>query len=260
MKKPNELSIAIYAAKMAGKLITQQIKRKKIVGYKSKVDFVTNVDKNSEKLITSILRRNFPEYGILAEEGTRIERENIWIIDPLDGTTNFMHNYPFFCVSIALVENGKQKLGVVYDPIRKEMFYAFIGKGAFLNGKKITVSDTKRLEDSLLVTGFYYERGDIMNKTLKKMEEFLSRGVHGVRRDGSAALDLCYIACGRYDGYWEYVLNPWDFAAGSLIAKEAGAIVTDTQGKELEMKKSSILVANKHIHEKMLEIVNDVQN
>ncbi|MEM5871576.1 MAG: inositol monophosphatase family protein [Candidatus Aenigmatarchaeota archaeon] len=256
MKKPDELRVAIEVAKKAGKLILRQNYSKKIIGFKSKVNFVTNVDKNSEKLITNLLLKEFPDYGILAEEGTKEKGENVWIIDPLDGTTNFMHGYPFFCVSIALVKNGKQFLGVVYDPNKNEIFYALNKKGAFLNENKIEASKTKYIHSSLLATGFYYDRKEIMERTVKKIGEFLSLGIQGIRRDGAAALDLCYVACGRFDGYWEYILSPWDFAAGSLIAKEAGAIVTTTEGKQIEMKKNGILAANKFLYKKMLEIVS----
>lgn len=256
MKQNKELVFAQEAARKAGKLIVSQAGSRKIIAFKSKIDFVTNVDKNSEKLITSMIRKRFPDHGIMAEEGTSIKnKENTWIIDPLDGTTNFTHGYPFFCVSIALVRDGLQSLGVVYDPIRKEMFHAAAGHGAYLNGKRIHVSKAVELKDSLLVTGFYYERGEIMRKTLEKMGDFLTRNVHGVRRDGSAALDMCYVACGRIDGYWEYVLSPWDFAAASLIAREAGAKVTSPSGAPLEMARMGVLAANPKLHKKMLDVI-----
>ncbi len=257
MKKPNEeFSVAVEAAREAGKLILHQSSSRRIVDFKTKIDFVTNVDKNSEKLITSMIRKSFPDHGILAEEGTSAEGENLWIIDPLDGTTNFMHGYPFFCVSIALVKKGKQAMGVVYDPLKNEMFHAVAGRGAYLNGKKIKASSAKELKDSLLLTGFYYDRGELMKKNLQKIAEFFSRNVHGIRRDGSAALDMCSIACGRADGYWEFLLSPWDFAAASLIAKEAGAKITTTEGKPVEMKKGGILAAaNESLHKRMLEIL-----
>jgi myo-inositol-1(or 4)-monophosphatase len=258
MKLSEELSVAFEVAKEAGKLIIRQFKKRKIIGLKSNIDFVTNVDKNSEKLITFIIKKNFPDHGILSEEGTRSEgdSENLWVIDPLDGTTNFMHGYPFFCVSISLVRKNKQALGVVYDPLRKEMFHSLVNKGSFLNGKRIKVSKTKDLENSLIVTGFYYDRGEIMRKTVKSIEKFYLKNVHGIRRSGSAALDLCHVSCGRTDGYWELMLNPWDFAAGSLIVKEAGGIVTTAEGKPLKMKTTSILAANKYLHKKMLEVLN----
>ena len=256
MKQNKELVFAQEAARKAGQLILSQADNRRILTFKSKIDFVTNVDKNSEKLITSLIRKRFPDHGVMAEEGTSIKNnENMWIIDPLDGTTNFTHGYPLFCVSIALVRNGRQSLGVVYEPIRKEMFHAVAGHGAYLNGKKISVSKAKELKDSLLVTGFYYDRGKIMRKTLEKMGDFLTRNVHGVRRDGSAAMDMCYVACGRVDGYWEYVLSPWDFAAASLIASEAGAKVTSPDGKPIEMKRMGILAANPELHRKMFEVI-----
>ncbi len=255
-KQSDEFAIAVEAARKAGKLILEQAISRKIVGFKTKVDFVTNVDKNSERLITSLIKKHFPDHGILAEEGTNSEGDNLWIIDPLDGTVNFMHGYPYFCVSIALVKKGKQMIGVVYDPLKNEMFHAIAGKGAYLNGKKIRVSKVKNLNDSLLITGFYYDRGEIMRRTLQKIGEFLMLNIQGIRRDGSAALDMCAVASGRADGYWEFVLSPWDFAAASLIAKESGARVTTTEGKGIDMNKSGILAANKEIHKKMLEVLS----
>jgi len=254
-KQSDEFAIAVEAARKAGKLILEQATSRKIVGFKTKVDFVTNVDKNSERLIASLIKKHFPDHGILAEEGTNSEGDNLWIIDPLDGTVNFMHGYPCFCVSIALVKKGKQAIGVVYDPLKDEMFHAISGKGAYLNGKKIRVSKAKDLNDSLLITGFYYDRGEIMRRTLQKIGEFLMLNIQGIRRDGSAALDMCAVANGRADGYWEFVLSPWDFAAASLIAKEAGAKITTTEGKPIEMNKGGILAANNNIHKRMLEIL-----
>jgi myo-inositol-1(or 4)-monophosphatase len=255
MKLNKELAVAKKAAIDAGKLIVSHASDREIVAFKSKVDFVTNVDKMSEKLITSVIKKHFPGHGILAEEGTNSTGKNMWVIDPLDGTTNFMHGYPHFSVSIALVNNGKQELGVVYDPLKNEMFHAVAGGGAYLNGKRISASNVSELKDSLLATGFYYERGELMRKTLEKIGKFLSMGIHGIRRDGSAALDVCYVACGRIDGYWEYVLSPWDFAASSLIANEAGAKVTTTQGTPIEMKKNGVLAANPQLYVKMLKII-----
>lgn len=255
-KQSDEFAIAVEAARKAGKLILEQTISRKIVGFKTKVDFVTNVDKNSERLITSLIKKHFPDHGILAEEGTNSEDDNLWIIDPLDGTVNFMHGYPCFCVSIALVKKGKQTIGVVYDPLKDEMFHAIAGKGAYLNDRGIRVSKAKELNDSLLITGFYYDRGEIMRRTLQKIGEFLMLNIQGIRRDGSAALDMCAVASGRADGYWEFVLSPWDFAAASLIVKEAGARVTTTEGKPIEMNKGGILAANNNIHKRMLEILS----
>lgn len=258
MKINKELSIAKKAAVEAGKLIIKDFGKSRIIKFKSKVDFVTKTDNDSEKLITTMIKKNFPDHSILAEEGTRREKgsENLWIIDPLDGTTNFAHGYPFFSVSIALILKGRQVLGVVYDPIRNEMFHSIAGKGSYLNGKRIKVTNVKDLKDSIIIIGFWYDRGKIMRKTLEKTGEFFSEGIQGTRRSGSAALDLCYIASGRADGFWEFFLNPWDFAAGSLLVKEAGGIVTTTEGKPLEMKGSTVLATNKYLHKKMLEVLN----
>jgi myo-inositol-1(or 4)-monophosphatase len=255
MRRSEELSLAMDAARRAGELILGQSVRRRIVAFKSKVDFVTNVDRNSEKLITSMIRKRFPDHGIMAEEGTSFDGRHLWVIDPLDGTVNFMHGYPLFCVSIALVVDGKQELGVVHNPLRKETFHAVAGGGAYLNGRRIMVSKATEIKDSLLVTGFYYERGDLMRKTLEKMGEFLSLGVQGIRRDGSAAMDMCSVACGRADGYWEYVLSPWDFAAASLIASEAGATVTTPQGGKIKMVKNGIIAANPRLYRKMFKIL-----
>ncbi len=256
MKMIEEMALAKKAARAAGDLILAQTRGRRIVEFKSKVDFVTNADKNSEKLITSMIRKRFPEHGILAEEGTSFEGENLWVIDPLDGTINFMHGYPLYCVSIALVRNGKQMLGVVYDPLRKEMFHAIAGEGAYLNGKPISVSDARELKDSLISTGFYHEMGDgLLRKSLGKIHVLVSSGVHGIRRGGSAALDMCHLACGRIDGYWIYAVNPWDFAAASLIAKEAGAVVTTPQGGGIKIEKNGIVAANRKLYPKLFEIV-----
>jgi myo-inositol-1(or 4)-monophosphatase len=257
MKMTEEMALARKAARAAGDLILSQSRNRKIVGFKSKVDFVTNVDKNSEKLITSMIKKRFPGHGIMAEEGTNIKgRENLWIIDPLDGTINFMHGYPFFCVSIALIRNGKQALGVVYDPLRKEMFHAVAGGGAYLNGKRISVSKTKEMKDSLISTGFYHDIGDgLVKKTLEKIDNLVSTGVQGIRRGGSAALDMCYLAYGRIDGYWIYALSPWDFAAASLIAREAGATITTPRGGRIEIKKNGIVAANRHLYDKLFRAV-----
>jgi myo-inositol-1(or 4)-monophosphatase len=205
-----------------------------------------------------MIKEKYPEHEIFSEETSNKEifSDNLWIVDPLDGTTNYIHGFPFFCVSIAYSHKNKVMLGVVFDPLRKELFFAEKNKGAFLNGQKIKVSKVERLCDALLVTGFAYERGDIMRKNLEKIENFFSSGMHGIRRTGSAALDLCYVACGRTDGYWEFALKPWDHAAGSLIVKEAGGKITKINGEEYDFRVRDILASNGKIHEKMLEILN----
>ena len=212
--------IAIKAAKEAGKIILNYyLKNVNAFSKKNTYDLVTKADIDAESKIITILKDKFPEHSILTEESgeERNESDYLWIIDPLDGTNNFYHKFPMFCVSIALYKKGKPLIGVVFDPIKKELFSAEKNKGAYLNDKQIKVSSTNSLNKSLLALGFYYERGSLMRKSLGQMKKFFYENVHGIRRTGSAALDLCYTACGRFDGYWELKLNPWDYAAGSLI-------------------------------------------
>jgi myo-inositol-1(or 4)-monophosphatase len=252
------LKTAIKAAKEAGVIIIESMKNKKIIDYKSAVNILTDTDLKSEKKIISIIKEKFPDHSFYTEEdlGKKTASNHLWIIDPLDGTTNFFHTFPHFCVSIAHLFKGKVDLGVIFDPFKKELFYAEVGKDAFLNNKKITVSNTKKLFDALLITGFAYERGEILKRNLKFIEKFFDVGIQGIRRTGSAALDLCYVACGRADGYWEFAIKPWDHAAGSLIVKEAGGETTKINGEKYEVFKNDILVSNSKIHEQMLKVLN----
>ena len=217
-------------AREAGTLLMQYFGRVTIE-YKGEVDLVTEADRASEKLIVERLRARWPEHGIVAEEGTRSEMEADyrWYVDPLDGTTNFAHGYPVFCVSIALTRrDGQLEAGVLYDPTRDEMFAAERGQGATLNGRTIQVSKTKRLVESILGTGFPSHKRH-KNPNIFFYHQITLRS-HGVRRAGSAALDLANVACGRYDGFWEFNLNPWDTAAGVLLVQEAGGSVTRFDG------------------------------
>ena len=250
---------AIKAAKAAGKIHLKYFNKKLEIKTKSgHQDRVTIADTESEKKIVSIIKKHFPEHNILAEEAKykKTDSEYTWIIDPLDGTNNFSHGMPIFCVSIALAKNDKIILGVVYDPIRKELFSAESGKGATLNGKKISVSKNTELKDCLLITGFYYDRGVPMLKNLVNIKHFFLNGILGLRRLGSAALNLCDVACGRADGFWEFYLNTWDFAAGMLIVEEAGGKVTNKSNDELKIKPSYVVASNGKIHEQILKIIN----
>jgi len=221
-------------------------------------DQVTEADIESEKVIVQVIKKFFPRHNILAEEnqyqGT--DSEYTWIIDPLDGTNNFTHALPVFSISIALAQKQKVIMGLVYNPIRDELFTAQAGKGAFLNEKAIRVSENIKLKQSLLITGFYYDRSEHMKRTLKNIELFFEQGIMGIRRFGSAALDLAFIACGRADGFWEFCLNPWDFAAGKLILEEAGGKVTDLEGKSIAIKPSYIVASNGQIHRAMRRVLN----
>ncbi|MDI6754972.1 MAG: inositol monophosphatase family protein [Thermodesulfobacteriota bacterium] len=248
--------IAILAAKEAGLLLKNKLGQRRKVAYKGAVNLVTEMDLLAEKVIVSTISRHYPTHNILAEEKT-IKQENSpfrWIIDPLDGTTNYAHGYPVFCVSIALEKSGEIILGVVYDPTREELFLAEKGKGARLNGKKIHVSSVPKLSLSLLATGFPYDLRESPVNNFDHFHNFALR-VHAVRRAGSAALDLCYVASGRFDGFWEMKLGPWDMAAGSLIVQEAGGKISDFSGENLGLNGQHVLASNGKIHREMLEIL-----
>jgi len=249
--------IAVQAAKRGGKLLKEGLQEEITVSYKEALEIVTNIDTRSEKAIVALISRNFPDHQIMAEEGSgrKIRSSYKWIIDPLDGTTNFSHRFPFFCVSIALEVKGRVRLGVIYDPVRRELFSAEKGKGAFLNGLALQTSSVKSLKQSLLVTGFAYDIQSDPSNTFKHFIDF-TLNAQAVRRTGSAALDLCYVAAGRFDGFWEMKLRPWDTAAGSLILSEAGGRVTDFSGGPYSIYGDEILATNSNIHKEMIKILN----
>jgi len=250
---------AIRAAKEAGKIILHYYsKNVNAMSKDNTYNLVTEADIAAENKIISIIKNNFPAHSLLTEEsGEEIHNSDYcWVIDPLDGTNNFYHKFPMFCVSIALYKKGKPLIGVVFDPLKNEFFCAEKNEGAYLNNKKIKVSNANTLKKSLLALGFYYERGLLMRKSLDQMKKFFYENVHGIRRTGSAALDLCYTACGRLDGYWELKLNPWDYAAGSLILTEAGGRITDIQGKRYHLMMGNVAASNGKIHRHMIKILN----
>ncbi|HKF20471.1 MAG TPA: inositol monophosphatase family protein [Candidatus Angelobacter sp.] len=223
------------------------------IEYKGDVDLVTQADRSSEELIVESIRRQWPEHDLLGEEGSRRETGSDfrWYIDPLDGTTNFAHGYPVFCVSLALESKGERIAGVIYDPCRDEMFAAAKGKGATLNGRAIHVSKTARLAESLIATGFPSHKRH-KNPNINFYHQLTLRS-HGVRRAGSAALDLCYVACGRFDAFWEFNLNPWDTAAGVLMVGEAGGNVTNFSGGAFAIDSREVLASNVLVHDEMLK-------
>ncbi|UCD18270.1 MAG: inositol monophosphatase [Candidatus Zixiibacteriota bacterium] len=240
----------------AGKILLKKARRHHRIELKGRVNLVTDADLASERFIIRMIKKRFPGHSILAEERARIENgsEFRWVVDPLDGTTNFAHNFPFYCVSIACEYRGKMVLGVVYDPERNELFSARQKGGAFLNRRRITVTSQFRLERSLLATGFPYDIGSCREDNLKQFNRF-ARLARGVRRAGSAALDLCYLACGRFDGFWELKLHPWDTAAGIVIVEEAGGKVTDFRGKAYSIYGKYILATNARIHNQMKKVL-----
>ena len=246
------------AALEAGQMLKRSIDRGREVFFKGSVDLVTNFDREAQQMIFARLSASFPEAGFLAEEGLaeKKEAEFRWIIDPLDGTTNFTHRFPIFSVSIGLEYQGKIVLGVVYDPMREEMFQAMEAEGAYLNQKRIRVSNLDDLDKSLLATGFPYDVRESPVNNIVHFNNFLTR-VQAVRRCGSAALDLCYVACGRFDGFWELKLKPWDVAAGALIVKEAGGRLSDFAGQDFSVFSSEVLATNGLIHEAMIAVLQE---
>lgn len=254
-----KLSDLLDLAHQAGNIIAAGFGREHQIGYKGLVDPVTEVDRKSEAFLIQEIQARFPGHRIVAEESGSLDgqQEACWYIDPLDGTVNYAHSLPIFCVSIAYATQGQVALGVVYDPIRDECFSAERGAGAWLNETPIHIAPTRELIRSLLVTGFPY---DMWNAPVNNLEYYgrFARRTQGVRRLGSAALDLCYVAAGRLDGYWEMKLNAWDIAAGGLIAAEAGAQVTDLTGLPDYLKPPySILAANEALHAQMLAVLQE---
>lgn len=248
---------AIDTARRAGALLRDNVGRIGSIEFKGAVDIVTDVDRKSEALIIDAIKKAFPGHGILAEESPEVKQDSPfkWIIDPLDGTTNYSHGFPFFCVSIGFEISGEVAFGVVYDPMMNELFTAEKGKGATLNGKKTGVSTIGELGKSLLATGFPYDLRSSKDNNLDRFSEF-SLKAQAIRRAGSAALDLCYIASGRFDGYWEMKLKPWDVAAGSLIVSESGGAVTDFSGGPFSIYGKECLASNGLIHEDMTRILS----
>jgi|SRR5579863_733105 len=247
----------LSVTKAAGKVIRDGLKREVKIQYKGEINLVTEIDRQSEDLIVKTIRSRFPEHGIIAEEGSLLESRSPyrWIIDPLDGTTNYAHRFPFFCVSIGLEFEGEMCLGVVYNPVLAELFFAERGKGATLNGKPIGVSPTSSLSQALLVTGFAYDCRVTKENNMNHFSDFTLQS-QGVRRTGSAALDLSYVACGRFDGFWERRLNPWDVAAGSLLVREAGGEVSSFSGDRFRVDSKEILASNGKIHHAMISVLH----
>ena len=252
------LQIAIDTAKNAGKILTENLGKVRHIEHKGgeATNLVTEVDKESERFIIGTLKKHFPGHDFLGEETGeyKIQSEYRWIIDPLDGTVNYAHGLPIFSVSIALEYKGEIVLGVVYDPSHDELFSAEKGKGAYLNNVRLSVSKASQLIDSLLVTGFPYDVKNDVNSYLNPFKEFMIEG-QAIRRLGSAALDLAYVACGRFDGFWEGKLNAWDMAAGVLLVTEAGGCWTDYNGNPSTVYNPKMLATNGRIHQQMVDVL-----
>jgi myo-inositol-1(or 4)-monophosphatase len=251
------LAAARDAARLAGDYLQEHHDSVREISYKGAVDLVTDCDRRSQALIVSHLSERFPGHDYVAEEGLHDEKgaEFRWIIDPLDGTTNFAHGFPVYSISIALERHGEIGLGVVFDPTRGEMFTAVRGGGAELNGRSVSVSSTPDLDTSLLATGFPYDVRESRQNNLDHFADFAVRA-QAIRRCGSAALDLCYVACGRFDGFWELKLATWDVAAGSLMVTEAGGRVTDFRGGPPDITGKETVASNGHIHDALLRVLD----
>jgi myo-inositol-1(or 4)-monophosphatase len=247
----------IKAAFESGRILKSYFGNISHIRKKGLVDLVTEADVASEEKIIEIIRRSFPDHSILAEESglQQGDLDHQWIIDPLDGTVNFAHQVPIFSISIAYAFRGTPVMGVVLNPVTGELFSAVAGEGAFLNDRPIQVSDTRIVQESLLASGFPYDLWSIFDTITERLENCL-KAAQGIRRLGSAAIDICAVACGRFDGFWEQNLHPWDTAAAMVIASEAGAVVTDFANQPFSMDKKEILATNGNIHAEMLSLLN----
>ncbi len=266
VKSPN-INVMINAAERAGRDLVRDFGEVEQlqVSKKGPADFVSTADKKAEETIQYVLQKARPEYGFLMEESGVIKGEDTdcrWIVDPLDGTTNFLHGLPHFAVSIALEENGEVTCGVVYDPVKDEMFWAEKGKGAFMNDRRMRVSARTRLSESVFATGIPFLGRDTENDGhalfLRRLEKVMEKTA-GVRRFGAASLDLAYVAAGRFDGFWERGLESWDVAAGALIVKEAGGFLSDAQGRAYNFKRADIVAANEKIHKSLLDVLRSAK-
>ncbi|MFW6253909.1 MAG: inositol monophosphatase family protein [Chitinivibrionales bacterium] len=252
-----EKNIAIEIARKAGQMVVQLQQGVKIEE-KETNNLVTEADTRAQAFIIDAIRTHYPDADFLGEEGDferDLEAEDLWIIDPIDGTNNYAHSIPLYSISIAYARRGQVKAGVVYLPALGELFSAAEGEGAEFNGAPMRVSSSDSLERSIISTGFYYDRGKMMKRTLSSIEALFEANTRGIRRTGTAALDFSWVACGRFDGYFEYSLSPWDFAAGMLLVREAGGICTDRDGAPLSLASEGVIVSNGTIHEQFLDVV-----
>lgn len=250
------MDFAQNLARKAGCLLAEKFTRHNPVYYKGTIDLVTEADKMSEELILAEISHRYPDHGVLSEESKEKNGRAAmrWIVDPLDGTTNYAHGFPFFCVSIALEKDGSVVLGVVYDPIRDDLFEASLGGGARLNGKELRVSSVADLSRGLLATGFPYDIRESPDNNLNFFTAMIMKA-QAIRRPGAAALDLAYLAAGRIDGFWELKLKPWDTAAGSLLVTEAGGALSDMTGAKWNLFSPGLVASNGLLHQQMLEVL-----
>jgi myo-inositol-1(or 4)-monophosphatase len=253
-----ELTVALDAARAGGAVVSRYYREGVAMRHKETWNLVSDADVESEQAIIGVITEAFPDHAVLAEESRQDEAdaESLWIVDPIDGTNNFAHAIPHFAISIACYRNGAPLCGVIYNPIREGWFVTIRGEGAWRNGERVSVSPTGRLDESLVALGFYYDRGTMMEATLATMRDLFGQKVHGIRRFGTASLDLALVACGQVGAYFEYQLSPWDFAAGRLFVEEAGGTCTTCHGEPLPLARTGLLASNGHLHPTMLEIIS----
>ena len=260
IKNDDLLNVAVEAGLAASNIIMEALGEPRIADYKGKTDLVTVTDYQSENTIKSIISSYFADHNFLAEESGKdsISSEYLWIIDPLDGTTNFVHGYPSFAVSIGLFYKNEPLIAVVVEMPHTKLYSAVKSEGAWCEGRSITCSETFSVEKSLLITGFGYEHGDLWEQNMTLFKHFTNT-TQGVRRLGAAAVDICHVASGHADGFWEYDLKPWDTAAGILIAKEAGCVISNMTGNPCSIYDNNILITNPYIHEKLLNEIKSIR-
>lgn len=256
-----ELSVARKAAVAGGEIVARYFRDGVAMrAGKESYNLVSDADVESEHAIVEVIRQYFPDHAVLGEESHGMDAdaqaaEAVWVIDPLDGTNNFAHGIPHFSVSIACYRQGRAECGVIHNPVRGEWYTAVRGQGAFHDGEPAHVTGRTRLDEVLVGVGFYYDRGAMMEATLAAVRALFEQHIHGIRRFGTASLDLCHVACGQYGAFFEYELSPWDFAAGRLFVEEAGGRITTCRGESLPLEKTSVLASNGPLHEAVLEIV-----
>lgn len=260
MIDPLLTATAIEGALLAGRIHRRYFRHPVSIAKKGITDLVTTADLEAERAFRDLIAARFPNHDVLGEEGASADdpprASHRWIVDPLDGTTNFAHGLPHFAISIAYYEQGQPRCGVIYNPIREDWYVTEAGQGAWYNGRRVQVSNETSLSQSLVGVGFYYDRGAMMEATLRAIHELFGHQIHGIRRFGTASLDLAQVALGMYGAYFEYQLSAWDFAAGRLFVEEAGGRVTNCQGEPLPLAKSSVLASNGHLHDAVLTIVS----
>ena len=255
----DELNVAKQAARAGGEIVARYFREGVTIRTKESYNLVSDADLESEQAIGRVIKQAFPDHEVLGEElhSADTEAEHLWIVDPLDGTNNFAHQIPHFAISVAYYRNGEPVCGVIYNPVRGDWYEAVRGEGAFHNGTPARVANHQRLDEALISVGFYYDRGAMMEATLAAVRDLFFKQIHGIRRFGTASLDLSQVGSGLFGAFFEYELSPWDFAAGRLFVEEAGGKVTTCEGEPLPIAKTTLLASNGDLHEAVLEVVRE---